>query len=261
LNILIPDNLALVYIGILIFGLSNFVAGIAFLRNVNEDIKYSEDSPEVESEIDQQETKNTHIHFYIGLIFLLFALLFSNINGSLAKPFLNVYVLENIESNPILAVMGFLPGYIISFLIAPKVGNRIDKIKPSTGITISSLLGALFTFFLISTKNLWVFSIILIFDYTIINSANLVLNNFLSRISLKHRGKILSLNSMCKNLGNFTGPIIGGLVWDLMGIKAPFIISIFVELTIIPIYLISIFYLQPHLTEKYEPKEPVVETV
>lgn len=261
LTILIPDNWALIYIGILIFGISNFVAGIQFIRKINENVKYSQKTRELEEIYENKKFKNEYSYFYIGLIFLLIALLFSNINGSLAKPFLNVYLLERIESNPILAIFGFLPGYIISLLIAPRVGNYIDRIKPSIGITVSSVLGALFTWLLISTSNLWVFSIILIFDYTIVNSANLVLNNFLSRISLKHRGKVLSLNSMCKNLGNFTGPIIGGLVWDLIYITAPFIISIFVELILIPIYLLGIFFLKPHLTEKYDIEENIVETV
>ncbi|TFF97356.1 MAG: MFS transporter [Promethearchaeota archaeon] len=261
LNTLIPDNLALVYIGILIFGASNFIAGIQFVRKVDENIKYNQKTSDDETEFEEKDSKGSNSFLYIGLAFLLIALISSNINGTLAKPFLNIYVLENIESDPILAVIGFLPGYIISFLIAPRVGNYIDKIKPSIGITVSSLLGALFTWLLISTPNLWVFSILLIFDYTIVNAANLVLNNFLSRISLKHRGKVLSLNSMCKNLGTFLGPIIGGIVWDLISIKAPFMISIFVELIIIPIYLISIFYLQPHLTEKYEVKESFVESM
>jgi MFS family permease len=261
LNILIPESIAFVYIGILIFGLANFLAGIQFYRKVNENITYSNEESEEIKEITQKSSQDISSYFYLGLGFLLIALLFSNINGSLAKPFLNVYLLEHIESNPILAVMGFLPGYIISFLIAPRMGNYIDKISPAVGITVSSLLGAFCTWLLISTTNLWVFAIFLIFDYTIVNSANLVLNNFLSRISLKHRGKVLSLNSICKNLGTFTGPIIGGLVWDLIGIKAPFIISIIVELTLIPIYLVGIYYLQPHLTEQYEPKkEIIVET-
>jgi len=262
LNFLIPTNWYLVYIGIPIFGFSNFIAGIQFIRKVDENIKYSDGSVEIENQKIQKNPNNVKIYFYVGLIFLLIALTFSNINGSLAKPFLNIYLLEHIESNPILAVIGFLPGYIISLLIAPKLGNYIDKINPAVGIIVSSSLGALFTFLLISTSNLWIFSILLIFDYTIVNSANLVLNNFLSRISLKHRGKILSLNSMCKNLGNFTGPIIGGLVWDYINITAPFIISIFVELALIPIYIIAIFYLKPHLTETYEEvKETIVENV
>ncbi|MBD3197807.1 MAG: MFS transporter [Candidatus Lokiarchaeota archaeon] len=261
LNYLTPNNWYFVYIGVPIFGCANIVAGVQFLRKVDENIKYKEESTEEYKFNQKKASKGSHSYFYIGLFFLLIALLFSNINGSLAKPFLNVYLLEKIENNPILAVFGFLPGYIISLVIAPKIGKYIDKIKPTIGITISSLLGALFTWLLISTSNLWIFSILLIIDYTIVNSANLVLNNFLSRISLKHRGKVMSLNSMCKNLGNITGPIIGGLVWDYISITAPFIISIFVELLLIPIYLVGIFYLKPHLTEQYEVSESLIETV
>jgi len=56
------------------------------------------------------------------------------------------------------------------------------------------------------------------------------------------------------NFGAIIGPLLGGVVWDLFGAKWPFIISIFVELGLIPLYIIAMFYLLPHLNESLEVK-------
>ena len=55
-----------------------------------------------------------------------------------------------------------------------------------------------------------------------------------------------------KLLGGVLGPIAGGLAWDSLGISFPFILSIFLELFLIPIYLIAIKYLKKHMAEKLE---------
>jgi MFS family permease len=79
----------------------------------------------------------------------------------------------------------------------------------------------------------------------------LVFQNFLSRISKEHRGKIFGMLSWTSRIGATIGPILGGYVSDIND-KLPFIISIFVEVALIIPFLISIKLLQPHLVEKVE---------
>ena len=55
--------------------------------------------------------------------------------------------------------------------------------------------------------------------------------------------------------GSIIGPILGGIVWDVSGPKAPFIVSIFVELCLIPLYFIVVHLLLPHVAETYEKNE------
>jgi hypothetical protein len=50
-------------------------------------------------------------------------------------------------------------------------------------------------------------------------------------------------------------PIIGGLIWDTHGMKAPFVLSIFIELLLIPIYIIAVRKIWMHL----ETKKPKVK--
>jgi MFS family permease len=92
--------------------------------------------------------------------------------------------------------------------------------------------------------------ILLIFDVAINNTSNLLLEQVFSRISQKHRGKTFSLRSISANLGGIIGPLIGGLAWDYIGIRTPFFISIFVELSLIPLFIIALTKLLGNLEEK-----------
>ena len=53
-------------------------------------------------------------------------------------------------------------------------------------------------------------------------------------------------------LGAVIGPLMGGLVMDLISPQFPFIISIFVELSLIPLYLAAVYLLLPHMEESYD---------
>lgn len=247
------NNSFITYCPILIFGIANFFAGIQFVRKVDESIKFSDNSTiSNKSTTEEISTAVLSKPLIIGSIFLLIVLLLSKVNGSLAKPFLNIYLLEAIESDPTIVVLAYLPSGIISMFLAPKLGEVVDKIHPVIGITIASVIGSIITWFLINTTNIWIFAILLIFDTTIVGTASLVLMNLLSRITVKHRGKTMGFQLFFVSLGGIIGPIIGGITWDILGIKWPFIISIFVELCLIPFYWIAVYLIKPHLAETYD---------
>jgi MFS family permease len=248
-----PNNSFLIYSALVVFGLINILAAIVFLARVDESIKISEENEKLSN-----TQPSVQKLFPVGLVFglsLLFIVLFlSSTNGSLAKPFLNVYLLENIEDNPTLATLAYAPSGIVSMLMAPKLGEIADRTNPYLGISLASGLGALVTFALINTSELWIFTILLILDVTIVTTGALIISNLISRVSKTHRGKTFGLHSKFMNFGAIIGPLIGGVVWDLFGAKWPFIISICVELGLIPLYIIEMFYLLPHLNESVEVK-------
>ncbi|TKJ19973.1 MAG: hypothetical protein CEE43_13930 [Promethearchaeota archaeon Loki_b32] len=140
---------------------------------------------------------------------------------------------------------------ILATLFAPKLGAIVDKLRPSIGITIVSFLGALVTWLLINSGNIWIFAALSLVDMTIMITASLIFQNLVSRITVEHRGKILGTGEFFTFLGSVIGPILGGIVWDFIGPKFPFVISIFVELSLIPLYLVVVYYLIPHLAETY----------
>ena len=252
------SNPFLLYASIPIFGIANFYAGFKFNREVDESIKFNDPSDNlINPLIKKNKEKHTKLAgpLILGSFFLMSVLFLSNINGSIAKPFLNIYVIETIESNIQLVTWAYLPAGIVATLLAPKLGKLVDKFRPAIGITVTSTLGALVTWFLINSPNIWVFSLLLLIDMTIMIASGLIFQNLLSRISLKNRGKMLGSGEFFQFLGSVIGPILGGVVWDFYGPTYPFIISIFVELSLIPLYLLVVYYLIPHLAETYALKK------
>ncbi|MFX0051924.1 MAG: MFS transporter [Candidatus Hodarchaeota archaeon] len=246
-----PNNPFLIYSALVIYGLANFFAGIIFLTRVEESIKFKEEVKVDLSTNPVSKQKNwIPSGLVIGFSLLILVLFLSSANGSLAKPFLNVFLLENIENNPTLATLGYAPSGIVSMLLAPKLGELADRMNPYLGISLASGFGALITFALINTSNLWIFARLLIIDFTIVTTGGLILSNFISRASKTHRGKIFGFQSTFSNLGAVAGPILGGFLWDISS-KLPFIVSIIVELALILPFIIAIFYLKPHLAEKF----------
>jgi MFS family permease len=245
------------YITILIYGVSNIFSGFLFLKNVDESIKFYDEELINEEEKNQSKLtfKNIPKPMIIGLIILFCAVLFSSINANFWRPFLNIYILENLTDDLVVVIFIYLPTGILATLFAPKLGETIDKLNPKTAIIILGLSGAIITWFLINTTNLVIFAVLLLFDLTIAISSGLLFRNLLTRITVEHRGKILGICSFFMTIGAVIGPILGGFLWDTFGPKSPFIISIFVELSLIPLYLIVIFLLLPHVAETYDNKE------
>ncbi len=252
-----PSNSFLMYSALIVFGLANCLAGIIFFTHVDESIKFSEREEKITAADPSVQKNWIPTGLVIGLSLLFIVLFLSQTNGSLAKPFLNVYLLENIENNPTLAALAYAPSGFVSMLLAPKLGEIADRTNPYVGISLASALGAIITFFLINTSNLWIFAGLLVLDVTIVTTGGLIMSNFVSRVSKTHRGKIFGFQSTFTNFGAIIGPVVGGIVWDFFGPKSPFIVSIFVELALIPLFIIAIFYLKPHLAESLEEKEYV----
>ena len=252
------NNPIVIYGAIPIYGIANFIAGIIFYRKVDESIKFykldNEDINNISNDKSQKKKVFTSPSMIIGAMFLIALLFLGSINGNIARPYLNLYILKNIESNINLVVWAYLPTGLLATLLAPKLGVLVDKLHPLVAITVTSSLGALMTWFLINAANIWAFSFLLLFDMAIGMSAGLIFQNLYSRISTEHRGKIFGVGDFFAFLGAVIGPLLGGIVMDLISPQFPFIISIFVELSLIPLYLAAVYLLIPHIAESYERK-------
>lgn len=249
------ENPVFVYLAILVYGISNIFAGILFLKTVDESIRFYNSDPSSNETMNSQQKvslRKMPLPMIVGLIILFTAVLLSSINANLWRPFLNIYIIEHLTEDLLIVIFIYLPAGLLATILAPKLGEIVDKLKPSTAIIILGLSGATVTWFLINTVNLVFFAILLLIDLTVAISSGLLFRNLLSRITIEHRGKILGLCSVFINVGAIIGPVFGGYIWDIQGPQSPFIISIFVELSLIPLYLMVIFLLLPHVAETYD---------
>jgi len=186
----------------------------------------------------------------LGIVLLIIGFFVSSFNQSISKPFLQLYLIEQLGVTGFWVMLVYFPSEILSQLISPKLGTLADKIKPSVGAVLIAAGGAVFTMFLINAISPLIFGLLLIGDTRLAITGELILTNLLSRISIHHRGKIFGTVKWVTSLGAILGPIIGGILWDQLGNQTPFIVSIFVELLIIPLYVISIRLVQSRVDEK-----------
>lgn len=250
------DDPAILYSAIILFGIANFIGAFLFLRNVDESIKFEtsdsisnskNNTNKVQSLKEKMPTQKM-----VGLIVLFIVILLSSINANIWRPFINIYIIENVSENVIVAMLIYLPAGIMATLLAPKLGAIMDRVNPTVGIIVTSLIGAFVTWLLINISIIPIFAIIVLIDITIAMAAGLLFRNIISRIYIEHRGKIMGINTFFASIGAIVGPILGGLLWDALGSTTPFIISIFVELMLIPLYLIVVRLLIHHMAESYD---------
>ena len=267
-NIFVPENLFLVYSPLLLFALSNVLGGFIFHFKVDEILTFDKhifnvfpssvepsivSKEPVISEAPLKSRNNLAIGFFIGFSVLVIAFMTTEFNQSLVFPYSQGYLNDVLEiEDPTLVMIIYFPSQSISVLLAAKLGKIADKINPVLGMVFVSGLGALVTGLIINSTSGYMFGILLLFDSTFAWGGNLILQNILSRISKIHRGKIFGAAQWLSLLGAVLGPIIGGLAYESIGTFAPFVISIFIELSVIPLYAIAIKALKPYMAEKVD---------
>jgi len=261
----IPNITWIVYSPLLIFTISNFYAGFTFFKNTDEHLNYddyilslnNEENPLILSNLDEDNSKkkintknSSSSKLYLGFFIFMIAFMLTSVNQTLSYPFLQGFLIENLfVQNPILIMAVYFPSEMVAQLLAPKLGVLADKLNPRITISITGSLGALITLALINSPNAWVFGILLVCDTVFAWLGMLILQNFLSRFSKTNRGKIFGIRQWVSLLGGVIGPIIGGYAW-VISHKMPFIISIFVELSLIPLFILALYALKPFVAEK-----------
>ncbi len=244
-----PDLRLMVYLPLAIYGLGNILAALQYAR-IDESLTIQEGIVVQERLSYRGFFGSLSPSFRTALVVLFVTIFLTSVNGSLAKPFLLVYLTTNIESNPSLASAAYIPAGISSLLLAPRMGRLVDQFDQRLTLTIGIALGAITTLLLISTTSLLVFSLLLILDMSIATATGLIVVNIFSRISVQNRGKIFGLQTVFGDLGAILGPLAGGFLWDALGQKSPFYLSVGVEFLIIPVILYAYRLILPFLSEK-----------
>ncbi|MBY8986353.1 MAG: MFS transporter [Candidatus Lokiarchaeota archaeon] len=281
-SIFIPENIPLMYSPLLIFAIINLIAGYHFYKKVDENLtyeifiaslnEYSLKSNNNNGPIDanngnkdienlksgESADKKDHKSFYIGFFFLILGILATSITGTIYSPFVSAYLIESLLPEfseriiPIIVMIVYFPAQVLSQLVAAKLGKSYDRTSPLLSVIVIGIFKALMIWLLISALGPIDFAIVLIFLYIAAESNGYLIQAIMSRISIKHRGKIFGLNMWIDRLGRVIGPLIGGILWDTLDYNLPFIISIYMGLCLIPIFMVAIRKLSPHMKEQVE---------
>ncbi|MBY9003082.1 MAG: MFS transporter [Candidatus Lokiarchaeota archaeon] len=278
-SIFMPDNIPLMYSPLLIFATINLIAGHSFYLKVDENLTYEKYHDSLKNQnlvlsnnqgfldanddkVDQntEPRNNNNIQpnrmFYIGFISLILAILVTSITGTIYTPFISAFLIENLLPGfsesviPIIVMIVYFPAQVISQLAASKLGKLFDRIAPSMSVVLIGIFKAILIWLLIYTFTPIDFAVILIFLYIVLESSSYFIQAIMSRVSIKHRGKMFGLNIWIDQLGRVIGPLIGGLLWDTLDYRAPFIFSIFIGLGLIPFMIFAIRKLSPYMVEQ-----------
>lgn len=263
------------YAALIIYGFCNLYAGYRALRLIP-------NVPRLDVVVDDQDvTENGtegsikpndalqpnfgrgHAAVMAGFACLLGIFLVEGMVGALVTPFLNVYLLKNITDSPTLVSMVYLPAGIISLSAAPRLGRIADRKSAKLWLPLACVCGAVTTWLLISSSELWQIALLFIIDMTVVTMANLMLVKLMSTVSKARRGSLFGLQSMVKNLGLIAGPLIGGVAWQMMGDKGPFWLSIVVEAVLAGVYFVVLvtFFPQYGSKESFEKKTVSTQAV
>jgi MFS family permease len=283
-SIFLPDNIPLMYSPILIFAVLNLIAGYRFHVRVDENLtweKYCEsiddsnlkiqslmsddviNGEEIISTVEIIETqiknnKRVNKAFLTGFFALILVILITSIAGTIYSMFISAYLINNLLPDfsenivPIIVMIVYFPAQVLSQLVAPKLGKQFDRLSPTISVIIVNIFKAFMIWLLISAFTSIDFAIILILLYISLESNGYLLQAIMSRVSIKHRGKVFGLHMWVDRLGRVIGPLIGGLLWDNLTQIAPFIVSIFIILCLIPVYVFAVRKLSPYMVEKVE---------
>ncbi|MHA2089194.1 MAG: MFS transporter, partial [Promethearchaeota archaeon] len=217
----------------------------------------------ISEEIEIEKTINNNVKplnkgFYIGFIALILALLATSITGTIYSTFVSAYLIEShllvFPTNiiPIIVMIVYFPAQVLSQLVASKIGNSFDRISPLLSLIVIGIFKSLMIWILILTISPIDFAIVLIFLYIAAESNSYLIQAIMSRLSIKHRGKVFGLTMWIDRLGRTIGPLIGGILWATQDFNLPFIISVYMGLCLIPLFMFAIRKLSPYMVEQVE---------
>ena len=209
------------YVSLIVFAIASAVAGV---------MSFKATSALANQEVTPNNRQPDKIIFSTITIFLFTMIFVGQLSGSLVAPFLEVYLLEHLKITSIVELsMAYIPGGIISMLLAPKLGYYADKINAAIYLTVAGLIGAFTTWLMLQSTSLWHISVLFIIDASIIMSSGLVLAKLISEVAGESKGSAFGLQGFISNFGAISGPLVGGLFWQMQGSKGPFMFSISTE--------------------------------
>ena len=184
-----------------------------------------------------------------ALLALFFVLLMAQFGVRTVQPIVTLYVQELVGSRPDLATLSgiaFSVTGLANVVAAPFLGNRSDRIGYRRVLLICLLGATLTTLPQAFTENYWLFTAqrfgVGLFIGGLLPTANALVGRLVPRAE---RGTIYGITASATFLGNSLGPLTGGAVAAVFGLRWVFLVTALVLLA----NLLWVYYRVPEYVE------------
>jgi MFS transporter, DHA1 family, multidrug resistance protein len=184
-----------------------------------------------------------------GLLALFFVLLMAQFGVRTVQPVVTLYVKEMLGPRPDLATLSgiaFSITGLANVVAAPFLGNKSDVIGYRRVLLIALMGATVTTLPQAFTENYWVFTFLRfavgLFIGGILPTANALVGRLVPR---SQRGTVYGITSSAMFLGNSLGPLSGGAVAAVFGLRWVFLITAAVLFA----NLVWVYYRVPELTK------------
>jgi MFS family permease len=190
-----------------------------------------------------------------GIAALVIAAAIDAFGMSLLSPFVELLIIYRMDtgfSYDSIATVAliYLPPGIVSSVLSGYVGRYADKANKVTLVAAASLVGSITNIMLVIAPNLWWIAIIFMIQNVVGIAGYFVLASVFGTAYEGHAEEGFGWFSGILGLARFSGPIIGGLLWEGIDPTAPFILIAMMELLLVPIYYLGMQRYQNLLIQK-----------
>ncbi len=199
-----------------------------------------------ETKATNDENKNIQTKFLLSSekikisIFNLIVRIFSSTVFSV----FTLYLQKRFDSDLLFVALAFIVPTIFIAFSPPYVGTISDNIGTKKATTISLAIMFISMLLITYSKNIYLYSIIWTIYYVALTMLDITLSSiFIEGISEEKRGTAIGQLSTAANIGNIIGPLVGGLAFQNIGLKAPYLIS---SLGFAVLFLFSILNIHPY---------------
>ena len=190
-----------------------------------------------------------------GIAALVIAAAIDAFGMSLLSPFVELLIIYRMDTgfsyDSIITVATiYLPPGIVSSILSSHVGRYADKANKVTLVAAASLVGSITNIMLVIAPNLWWIAIIFMIQNVVGAAGYFVLASVFGTAYEGHAEEGFGWFGGILGIARFSGPIIGGLLWEGIDPTAPFILIAALELLLVPIYYLGMRRYQNLLIQK-----------
>ncbi len=195
-----------------------------------------------------------------SILALVFAAAIDAFVLALLSPFVELYIFESFTTELELVALLYLPGGIITAFLGGYIGKVADRSNQVAIVAGSALVVSASTitlaFLPTLTEGIWygMYFVAPLFTLQIVagTAAYTVMTSVLGTAYEGRAGEGFGRFEAAMGFARFSGPLAGGLFWDILGPMTPFIFVGLVELLLIPAYYIGMKHYQKAINEVSE---------